>query len=357
MMKKFEEDDRLDELNARKRREKQMEHRREIERLLEKRREAYEAARARPRGEGARGAPRRAAHADHRGGAPADDRQPREEPRPPAPPPRHPRERRRPRALQGERGVQARAISATCAQGLLREWVRTGSPQQSAERRAQRLSSRAFRRAQFVANFVHAVHIASCISLRSTLAETQSNDGSSDASFTTSTESLSRQPYMAPAGAHPGLIIAASPSAQRRRRTAKRAFVHHRLLAPARDGARAHRPALRPRGDVGCGRAVPSVWLIAAVLATSAIRTSTRARRSRPSLESELGKFARGRRRELRRRRSPPPRPQGAVLGQLGERRQSRAPRRRGRRRRGRRARKAARRGSRGGGRARPTAT
>ena len=108
MMKKFEEDDRLDELNARKRREKQMEHRREIERLLEKRREAYEAERARPRGEGARGAPRRAAHADHRGGAPADDRQPREEPRPPAPPPRHPRERRRPRALQGERGVQAR---------------------------------------------------------------------------------------------------------------------------------------------------------------------------------------------------------------------------------------------------------
>lgn len=47
MMKKFEEDDRLDELNARKRREKQMEHRREIERLLEKRREAYEAERAR----------------------------------------------------------------------------------------------------------------------------------------------------------------------------------------------------------------------------------------------------------------------------------------------------------------------
>ena len=46
MMKKFEEDDRLDELNARKRREKQMEHRREIERLLEMRREKYEQERA-----------------------------------------------------------------------------------------------------------------------------------------------------------------------------------------------------------------------------------------------------------------------------------------------------------------------
>jgi len=46
MMEKFAEDDRLDQLNAQKRRMRQLEHRREIERLLELRREKYEQERA-----------------------------------------------------------------------------------------------------------------------------------------------------------------------------------------------------------------------------------------------------------------------------------------------------------------------
>merc|ERR1711988_1446765 len=46
MLEKFAEDDRLDQLNAQKRRMKQLEHRREIERLLELRREKYEQERA-----------------------------------------------------------------------------------------------------------------------------------------------------------------------------------------------------------------------------------------------------------------------------------------------------------------------
>ena len=46
MLEKFAEDDRLDQMNAQKRRMKQLEHRREIERLLEVRREKYEQERA-----------------------------------------------------------------------------------------------------------------------------------------------------------------------------------------------------------------------------------------------------------------------------------------------------------------------
>jgi len=46
MLDKFAEDDRLDQLNAQKRRQKQLDHRREIERLLEERRAKYEAERA-----------------------------------------------------------------------------------------------------------------------------------------------------------------------------------------------------------------------------------------------------------------------------------------------------------------------
>merc|ERR1719263_228331 len=46
MLEKFAEDDRIDQLNAQKRRMKQLEHRREIERLLELRREKYEQERA-----------------------------------------------------------------------------------------------------------------------------------------------------------------------------------------------------------------------------------------------------------------------------------------------------------------------
>jgi len=46
MLDKFAEDDRIDQLNAQKRRQKQLEHRREIERLLELRREKYEQERA-----------------------------------------------------------------------------------------------------------------------------------------------------------------------------------------------------------------------------------------------------------------------------------------------------------------------
>jgi len=46
MLEKFAEDDRLDQMNAQKRRQKQMDHRREIERLLEERRAKYEAERA-----------------------------------------------------------------------------------------------------------------------------------------------------------------------------------------------------------------------------------------------------------------------------------------------------------------------
>merc|ERR1719387_2769077 len=46
MLDKFAEDDRIDQLNAQKRRMKQLEHRREIERLLELRREKYEQERA-----------------------------------------------------------------------------------------------------------------------------------------------------------------------------------------------------------------------------------------------------------------------------------------------------------------------
>lgn len=46
MLEKFADDDRLDQLNAQKRRMKQLEHRREIERLLEVRREKYEHERA-----------------------------------------------------------------------------------------------------------------------------------------------------------------------------------------------------------------------------------------------------------------------------------------------------------------------
>jgi hypothetical protein len=46
MLEKFAEDDRIDQLNAQKRRQKQIEHRREIERLLELRREKYEQERA-----------------------------------------------------------------------------------------------------------------------------------------------------------------------------------------------------------------------------------------------------------------------------------------------------------------------
>jgi len=46
MLEKFAEDDRLDQMNAQKRRQKQLDHRREIERLLEERRAKYEAERA-----------------------------------------------------------------------------------------------------------------------------------------------------------------------------------------------------------------------------------------------------------------------------------------------------------------------
>merc|ERR1719263_91388 len=46
MLEKFAEDDRIDQLNAQKLRMKQLEHRREIERLLELRREKYEQERA-----------------------------------------------------------------------------------------------------------------------------------------------------------------------------------------------------------------------------------------------------------------------------------------------------------------------
>ena len=46
MLDKFANDDRLDQLNAQKRRMKQLEHRREIERLLEERRAKYEEERA-----------------------------------------------------------------------------------------------------------------------------------------------------------------------------------------------------------------------------------------------------------------------------------------------------------------------
>jgi len=46
MLEKFAEDDRLDQMNAQKRRQKQLDHRREIERLLEERRSKYEAERA-----------------------------------------------------------------------------------------------------------------------------------------------------------------------------------------------------------------------------------------------------------------------------------------------------------------------
>jgi len=46
MLDKFAEDDRLDQMNAQKRRQKQLDHRREIERLLEERRAKYEAERA-----------------------------------------------------------------------------------------------------------------------------------------------------------------------------------------------------------------------------------------------------------------------------------------------------------------------
>ena len=46
MLDKFAEDDRLDQLNEQKRRRKQMEHRKEIERLLELRREKFEEERA-----------------------------------------------------------------------------------------------------------------------------------------------------------------------------------------------------------------------------------------------------------------------------------------------------------------------
>lgn len=42
MMTKFAEDDRLEQMNAQKRRMKQIEHRREVERLLEERRKMYE---------------------------------------------------------------------------------------------------------------------------------------------------------------------------------------------------------------------------------------------------------------------------------------------------------------------------
>lgn len=45
-MAKFAEDDRIEQLNAQKRRMKQLEHRREIERLLEERRAAYDRERA-----------------------------------------------------------------------------------------------------------------------------------------------------------------------------------------------------------------------------------------------------------------------------------------------------------------------
>jgi len=46
MLEKFAEDDRLDQMNAQKRRMKQLEHRKEIERLLELRRDKYEQERA-----------------------------------------------------------------------------------------------------------------------------------------------------------------------------------------------------------------------------------------------------------------------------------------------------------------------
>jgi len=42
MLDKFADDDRIDQLNAQKRRAKQMEHRRQIEKLLEDRREAFD---------------------------------------------------------------------------------------------------------------------------------------------------------------------------------------------------------------------------------------------------------------------------------------------------------------------------
>lgn len=46
MLERFAAEDRIDQMNAQKRRMKQLEHRREVERLLEQRREAFEAARA-----------------------------------------------------------------------------------------------------------------------------------------------------------------------------------------------------------------------------------------------------------------------------------------------------------------------
>lgn len=43
MMAKFAEDDRIDQMNAQRRRMKQLEHRREVERLIEDRRRRHEA--------------------------------------------------------------------------------------------------------------------------------------------------------------------------------------------------------------------------------------------------------------------------------------------------------------------------
>lgn len=43
MMDKFAEDDRIDQMNARRRRMKQLEHKREVEKLIEERRRQHEA--------------------------------------------------------------------------------------------------------------------------------------------------------------------------------------------------------------------------------------------------------------------------------------------------------------------------
>lgn len=43
MLEKFAEDDRIDQLNAQRRRQKQIEHRHEVERLIVEKRNMYEA--------------------------------------------------------------------------------------------------------------------------------------------------------------------------------------------------------------------------------------------------------------------------------------------------------------------------
>ena len=46
MMAKFAEDDRIEQLNAQKRRMKQLEHRRAVERLIQERREQFQRQKA-----------------------------------------------------------------------------------------------------------------------------------------------------------------------------------------------------------------------------------------------------------------------------------------------------------------------